>query len=39
MGLDMFAYTTKEDAPDVDCEEPLDAAELFYWRKHTNLHG
>jgi len=39
MGLDMFAYTTNEDIPAVDFYEPKDAAELFYWRKHPNLHG
>jgi hypothetical protein len=39
MGLDMFAYTTTADIPTVDFDEPGDAAELFYWRKHPNLHG
>ncbi len=38
MGLDMFAYTTTADIPAVDFEQPGDAAELFYWRKHPNLH-
>jgi hypothetical protein len=39
MGLDMYAYTTRADIPAVDFTEPDDAAELFYWRKHPNLHG
>src|SRR5258708_5657144 len=39
MGLDMFAYTTTADIPAVDFDEPGDAAQLFYWRKHPNLHG
>jgi hypothetical protein len=39
MGLDMYAFTTTRDTPAVDFKEPDDAAELFYWRKHPNLHG
>ena len=39
MGLDMFAYTTTADIPAVDFDDPGDAAEFFYWRKHPNLHG
>ena len=39
MGLDMYAFTTGENIPAVDFEQPKDAAELFYWRKHPNLHG
>jgi hypothetical protein len=39
MGLDMYAYTTTADIPAVDFDEPGDAAQLFYWRKHPNLHG
>lgn len=39
MGLDMYAMVTTE-TPD----QPVDfkvneATELFYWRKHPNLHG
>jgi hypothetical protein len=39
MGLDMFAYTTDKAIPPVDFQEHDDAEELFYWRKHPNLHG
>jgi hypothetical protein len=39
MGLDMYAFTTNENVPAVDFPNPADAAELFYWRKHPNLHG
>jgi hypothetical protein len=39
MGLDMYAFTTAADIPAVDFKRPADAAELFYWRKHPNLHG
>jgi hypothetical protein len=39
MGLDMYAFTTAEDIDAVDFNEPSDCAELFYWRKHPNLHG
>jgi hypothetical protein len=39
MGLDMYAYTTTGDVPEVDFEGPDDTAELHYWRKHPNLHG
>ena len=39
MGLDMYAFTTSQDIPPTDFEEPQDSAELFYWRKHPNLHG
>ena len=40
MGLDMFAYTTSE-APmhPVDFPTPQAAIELYYWRKHPDLHG
>ena len=39
MGLDMYAYTTREKpAMPVDFE-PEDAIEIHYWRKHPNLHG
>src|ERR1700690_335349 len=39
MGLDMFAYTTTADISAVDFDDPTDSDELFYWRKHPNLHG
>lgn len=40
MGLDMYAFTTKEPLTEkVDFREPADATELHYWRKHPNLHG
>ena len=39
MGLDMYAYKTKENIPPVDFKEPETSAEIFYWRKHPDLHG
>jgi len=39
MGLDMYAFITREDVPAVDFPDPADTAKLFYWRKHPNLHG
>jgi hypothetical protein len=39
MGLDMYAFTTRQDIPPTDFDEPGDCAQLFYWRKHPNLHG
>jgi len=39
MGLDMYAFTTPQDVPAVDFEEPANAQEIHYWRKHPNLHG
>ena len=40
MGLDMFVFSTKEKIPDVDFEGDIaNREELFYWRKHPNLHG
>lgn len=43
MGLDMFAKTTKVPI-DADVDFDLNALEgkvqeLYYWRKHPNLHG
>lgn len=39
MGLDMYAFTTKEKpAGPVDFKVE-DASELHVWRKHPNLHG
>lgn len=34
MGLDMYALKTKESEFDFEKSE-----EIFYWRKHPNLHG
>lgn len=39
MGLDMFAGTTRADIPAVDFDKPEDAEDIFYWRKHPDLHG
>lgn len=39
MGLDMYAFATKEKpATQVDFKVE-EARELHYWRKHPNLHG
>jgi len=46
MGLDMYAYTVEKDRFDnvVDTTEQREVfyenkTDLFYWRKHPNLHG
>ena len=39
MGLDMFAYITRAEIPPVDFERTENSTQLFYWRKHPNLHG
>lgn len=40
MGLDMYAFTTRDSVPPVDFPEPSGGCEeLHYWRKHPNLHG
>jgi hypothetical protein len=42
MGLDMYANKTKhkpEQEVDFNIPEGQEAEELFYWRKHPNLHG
>ena len=42
MGLDMFAFTTTcKPAEPVDFNIDADAKpdQIFYWRKHPNLHG
>ena len=43
MGLDMYAYATRDLAPasDVDFVVSDDASpeEIYYWRKHPDLHG
>lgn len=39
MGLDMYAYRTKQPIPPVDFDEPEEMERIAYWRKHPNLHG
>jgi hypothetical protein len=44
MGLDMYAHSvSKNNAIDdltfVDSDKPQDNIEIFYWRKHHDLHG
>lgn len=39
MGLDMYAFKTKETIPEVDFGTPETVSEIPYWRKHPNLHG
>ena len=45
MGLDMFVYSVKkEDVVELKDINPvfvegLDKNQLFYWRKHHDLHG
>jgi hypothetical protein len=39
MGLDMYAYITLEPVEKYGFEQPEDADEIHYWRKHPNLHG
>jgi hypothetical protein len=39
MGLDMYAYKTKEPVADYGFKRPEDCVEIQYWRKHSNLHG
>lgn len=39
MGLDMFVFKTKEE-PDCDVDFVVNGSEeVYYWRKHPNLHG
>jgi len=38
MGLDMYAYKTKEFVDD-DKTQIKDEKEIGYWRKHNRLHG
>jgi len=41
MGLDMYARKTKARLPgvvDFDTDQ-IESEEIFYWRKHPNLHG
>lgn len=39
MGLDMYAYKTEQQIAQAGFNEPDDATEIAYWRKHPNLHG
>ena len=42
MGLDMYIYQTSEDNLTEDPTEVVDVKkleEVWYWRKHPNLHG
>lgn len=46
MGLDMYAYKRKtietnssEDDPWGEDVESIEEEEIFYWRKHPDLHG
>jgi hypothetical protein len=43
MGLDMYAYMAKDFKPskpvDFQDEIPSEVQELFYWRKHPDMHG
>ena len=42
MGLDMYAFTTKfkpKTPVDFKIADDVTITELFYWRKHPNLHG
>jgi hypothetical protein len=39
MGLDMWVYATKGRVAKVDMKkEPKDKKEVYYWRKHHDLH-
>ncbi len=39
MGLDMYAMATTEQLDKVVDFRAEDSLEIFYWRKHPNLHG
>jgi hypothetical protein len=40
MGLDMFAFKTKQTVPTPETQgEDRVAEQIAYWRKHPNLHG
>jgi len=39
MGLDMYAYKTREQVAEYGFKEPEDSVEIQCWRKHPNLHG
>jgi hypothetical protein len=39
MGLDMYAFKTKE-AIEIEVDfQVKEVEEIHYWRKHANLHG
>lgn len=39
MGLDMWVHATKKKIPKVDMKKnPEDKEEVWYWRKHHDLH-
>ncbi|MEW5423903.1 phosphoglycerate kinase [Amorphus sp. 3PC139-8] len=39
MGLDMYAFATDQQIADEVDFSAEGATEIFYWRKHPNLHG
>lgn len=39
MGLDMYAYKTREQVVEYGFETPLNSILIQQWRKHPNLHG
>lgn len=39
MGLDMYAFRSRETVAAVDFSYPADAEQFGYWRKHPDLHG
>lgn len=39
MGLDMFAYITKEPVAAVDCKIPEVSRKIAHWRKHPDMQG
>ena len=39
MGLDMYAFKTRQNVPAVDFKVPEDAKPIATWWKHPNLHG
>jgi|SRR5580700_4222225 hypothetical protein len=39
MGLDMYACVTDQQISAVDFGQPKTWSEIYYWRKHPNLHG
>lgn len=39
MGLDMYAYKTKQPVPQFGFDMPDGSVQIAYWRKHPNLHG
>ena len=39
MGLDMYAFKTRQAVPETDFEAPDDVELITQWRKHPDLHG